>query len=716
MRTQNKFWWFVGVATFALVLALSTIGFLFWRQLTPAQRLVLQQVVIQHFAYFFSAGVLLLAAFGFTIDWFFRFYVLPVRQLVEQTQLLRTVNPELKLEIEGSRDLVWIANTINEMCAEKSRGDGGRQQREGEILAQEKMEKRILETILDQHPSGVIISNLDGTIVFYNHNARRLLSMARAGREERMDMNLVGLGRSLYDFIDRDCLKSALGRIRARIDRKDPSPVEYLLVGSGNKGLIQAELVAVVDQKHHLTGFVLLLTNIQAEFEKSRQRERELKEMLGALGDTASLLALAKSRFSEDIEKAGLKRVLDKSVGDLEDLIEKARGRIKRLPEHLHPIAPVCVGDWAAGLASALKNETGLEMILDLSEPDQWIKVDGCSLNSCLIRIFRLFAPGLSNRLRCRIDREDNICVIDFMAADSEAFEWEKLDRLLQEANCSAAATGLPVKTILEYHGAELHPIFGSGDRPGGLRLLLPTEANSHLHSCSLEGQKITVLPESRPVFYDFDLFNQPGQTPEMDNRLLTELTYTVFDTETTGLDPRGGDEIISIGAVRIVNGRLLMEEKFDQLVDPRRYLPWESVKFHGIKPEMLEGQPTIEEVLPRFHRFAKDTVLVAHNAAFDMRMLQVKEEQTGVKFINPVLDTMHLSAVVHPAHSSHRLGDIASRLGVKIKGRHTALGDALATAEIFLKLIPLLEAKGIRTLKEARLASQKTYYARLKY
>ncbi len=144
--------------------------------------------------------------------------------------------------------------------------------------------------------------------------------------------------------------------------------------------------------------------------------------------------------------------------------------------------------------------------------------------------------------------------------------------------------------------------------------------------------------------------------------------------------------------------------------------MPPESTRIHGIKPEMLEGQPRIEEVLPQFRRFAEGSVLVAHNAAFDMRMLQIKEASTGVRLINPVLDTLLLSAVVHPSHTDHNIDDIARRLGIRVVGRHTALGDAIATAEIFIKLIPLLERKGIHTLKEARLASQKTYYARLKY
>ena len=221
---------------------------------------------------------------------------------------------------------------------------------------------------------------------------------------------------------------------------------------------------------------------------------------------------------------------------------------------------------------------------------------------------------------------------------------------------------------------------------------------------------------DSRPEFYDFDLFGAHEDSAALAERPLAELSYTVFDTETTGLSPREGDRIIQIGATRIVAGKLRRQEAFEQLVDPDRDLPAAGIAIHGITPAMVQGQPRIGEVLPAFHAFAQETVLVAHNAAFDMAFLQVEEAGSGVRFTQPVLDTLLLSAVIHPQQESHSLEAIAERLGVTILGRHTALGDAMVTAEVFLKMIPLLAAQGITTLAQAREAAQKTYLARVQY
>jgi DNA polymerase-3 subunit epsilon len=277
--------------------------------------------------------------------------------------------------------------------------------------------------------------------------------------------------------------------------------------------------------------------------------------------------------------------------------------------------------------------------------------------------------------------------------------------------NVGGETSLLTLRDLTERHGGEIWYQREPARQIGFCRLLLPAALPQDV----LTAQAL-LHRGSRPDYYDFDLFRQLATSHALDDQPLSALTYTAFDTETTGLDPSGGDEIIQIGAVRIVNGRLLKNEYFDQLVDPKRPVAPESTEIHGITEDMLEGRPTIDQVLPAFSAFCADTVLVGHNAAFDMRFLQLKERVAGVAFKQPVLDTLLLSPVIHPNQESHKLEAIAERLGVAVMGRHSALGDTMVTAEVFLKMIPLLAQMGIRTLREARDAAEKTYYARAKY
>lgn len=209
---------------------------------------------------------------------------------------------------------------------------------------------------------------------------------------------------------------------------------------------------------------------------------------------------------------------------------------------------------------------------------------------------------------------------------------------------------------------------------------------------------------------------SERAQDASLLDRPLDSLIYTAFDTETTGLQPGNGDEIIQIGALHVVDGHIQADQAFEALIDPQRPINPESEKIHGISSDMLTGKPTITAVLPRFHKFCAGSVLLGHNVAFDMRFLQIKESTTGIVFDQPVVDTLLLSAVAYPNQVHHSLESSMALLGVEIEHRHSAYSDAVATAQVFIKLVPLLAERGIITLGQAIEASKKTPYARLSY
>lgn len=174
--------------------------------------------------------------------------------------------------------------------------------------------------------------------------------------------------------------------------------------------------------------------------------------------------------------------------------------------------------------------------------------------------------------------------------------------------------------------------------------------------------------------------------------------SYIIFDLETTGLSSQK-DKITEIGAVKIVNGEIV--DNYNSFVNPEVPIPFNIEKLTGINDSMVINAPTIEEVLPEFLEFCKDSVLVAHNAAFDIGFIEKNANDLNINSDFTVVDTLALARILLPKLSRYRLNVVAKELGVSLENHHRALDDAMATAEIFIKFISMIDEKGIKTLNE---------------
>ena len=219
-----------------------------------------------------------------------------------------------------------------------------------------------------------------------------------------------------------------------------------------------------------------------------------------------------------------------------------------------------------------------------------------------------------------------------------------------------------------------------------------------------------TIAP--RPLVFDFDLMNA-DKTKHITDTPLSELCFVPFDTETTGLSVER-DAIVQLGAVRVLNGRIVEGEVMDVFVNPGRPIPPASTEIHHVTDGDVADAPDIGVVGRSFHHFARGAVLVAHNAPFDIGLLRKYEADMGVEWTHPVLDTVLLSAVVFGTTEEHSLDALCARLAIDIPAdlRHTALGDAKATAEALVKLLPLLHGKNIKTF--GQLIEQTRQHSRL--
>ncbi|GMG97100.1 PolC-type DNA polymerase III [Tepidimicrobium xylanilyticum] len=169
--------------------------------------------------------------------------------------------------------------------------------------------------------------------------------------------------------------------------------------------------------------------------------------------------------------------------------------------------------------------------------------------------------------------------------------------------------------------------------------------------------------------------------------------SFVVFDIETTGLSSRN-DMITEIGAVKIKNGQIV--DQFSQLINPEVPIPSKITNLTGITDEMVKDKPTIKEVLPRFYAFIENSVLVAHNASFDVSFIKEQCARLNLTFDNPIFDTLELSRALFPELKSHKLNLVAKHLNVSLLNHHRAVDDAKATAEIFIKCMEILKSSGI--------------------
>jgi len=639
-------------------------------------------------------------------------------RLAGQIRVVTRANPAQRVAPPGQPALDAIAVAANELAEERSRLQAESQATIAQAMSRVEDERNRFAALVAELEQSVLVCNRDGTILLFNEAARSLLAVAGGERAT----HAVGLGRSAFGVLDRDLVMHALEKLDAQVGRGERANAHFVaalrggsqlrvnvapvLRGSGAGAEAQAALA--------VTGFVLLLQDITESVERDA---RSLALFQDLVDGTRSAIAHIRAAIGAMIEqpaldapdRAGQAQIVQAQAARLAERLESVGSDMAARLRRNWPVEEIRGVDLLALACRRIGRRDGFAASIDRADPELWMRVDSFTLVQAVSSLAgRLHEEFAVRDIRFRLQAAGQQVHLDLAwkgapMSSETAFTWQN-DSFTHGGEDSP----LSLAQVMERHGGQAWYQRDTPSQTNLFRLALPLapERPSTLSR--------TPLP-ARPEFYDFDLFHRSG-TAALDERRLKELSYTVFDTETTGLEPGMGDELVSIGAVRIVNGRLLRSETFETLVDPCRSVPAQAVAVHGITPERLAGQPKILDVLPRFHGFCEDTVLVGHNAAFDLRFLQLKEAQTGVCFRQPVLDTLLLAAVVSPAEPSQSLEAIAERLGVAIVGRHTALGDALATAEVFLKLLPLLAGLGIETLGQARAASERTYYARLNY
>lgn len=623
---------------------------------------------------YFIAGVVAFFGLAGLAAWIWHVFdetiARPILALAAELRTRAAAPVTSDFEPGASRHLEELAEASRAMHAALEEARASLEQALAEKTALMARDKALLEALLRELADGVVVVASNGRILLYNRVAAALLGP-------------LGLDRPLERYLRTDPVEAAIERLAAK-EATDGSAMFLTSPMSGNQ--IFTGTVSAVDLDENRTAHVLHFRDMTEDLRIHGDIERLLRRTIegarrpaSAMGAVLDVLNAVPDMSAEDRARfdASLREELSQLTNMLEDSASKEQS--------------LSAGHWPI-------REIGVRQIFD----------------AILVRV--------SGRLNVRpsdlIARCDGYAITETLAYVTNALAARPE---YSDFSLSAEAAGGEVRLHLAWRGPTLplgeletwlsQPVATAyGDYTG--RDALTAHRSDVWVERAEDGARIVMpLPAAgdhavseRPgplEFYDFGLPTHAD--PDLGPRSLSEVAFTVFDTETTGLDP-SRDAVVQISGVRIVGGRLLRDEVFDRLVNPGRTIPQSSTEIHGISDAMVAEAAAFDTVADEFLHFAEGSVLVAHHAAFDMAFLHRNAQASGKPLTVPVLCTALLSSRLFSHSGDHTLDGLAARCGVEIEAalRHTALGDAVATAEIFLKLIPLLETRGIQSLDES--------------
>lgn len=678
--------------------SLLAAGLLAWLALAPDTRAALLADPRSALLLLLGAGAAAAAGWG---AWqLLRPHIGMVPRLVHALDILRESNPSFRLTREAPPEL---ARAINALAADFQYRLGAVENRIREATDELAGERDLLAALLAQLREAVLVCADDGRILLYNPPAQQLLSGEHAP--------FVGLGRSVFSLFRRSVILHCLDRL-AEHDSQDSDAAVRAIINTRDGRLLRARFSPL--QQGRLSGFFLTLAEAEGVAAGMAQPEEQRAEVTdSALRHLThvrtAIEALRDYPAMEDAQRERFLAMIDDESAVLGNCLAHSRQLEHAAQQARWPLEEIAAETFCAVLQRRVAAAAEGAVSLRVETPDDWLRADSYAMAAALRFVAARVRSELDGAAFClRLSHSDDHAALDLLWSGPPVppARWSQWER--QPVQQGDGALPYTLSEIARRHGGECWPL---QEGVAGARWLLPL-ANA-------PGQRAAVehAAGARPEYYDFNLFQTaPRDGDDRRDTRLRELICTAFDTETTGLDPAAGDEIIAIGGIRVVNGRILSQEVFESLVATGRPIAASAQAVHGISAAMLADAPSAEQLLPRFARFCEDTVLLAHNGAFDLSFLTRQGGGLGIDFSQPILDTLLLSAVLYPEGDAHQLEAIAERLGVSVIGRHTALGDAIVTAEIFVRLIPLLEARGIETLGDALRASQETWYARLDY
>lgn len=220
-------------------------------------------------------------------------------------------------------------------------------------------------------------------------------------------------------------------------------------------------------------------------------------------------------------------------------------------------------------------------------------------------------------------------------------------------------------------------------------------------------------------IIYGVEAYLAPDKTPVVTNSKGQNIdtTYCILDLETTGFSATT-EKITEIGIMKLKDGEVI--DQFSCFVNPEKHIPQRVSEVTNITDDMVKDAETIDKVFPKMLEFLGNSVIVAHNAGFDVGFLKQNAKKLGYKFDYTYIDTLSLAKDLFPEYKKYKLGKIAENLGIKVEVAHRALDDVDTTVKVFKVMLDMLKKRGAEKLEDIEKVSsteetKKEEYKKLK-
>lgn len=220
-------------------------------------------------------------------------------------------------------------------------------------------------------------------------------------------------------------------------------------------------------------------------------------------------------------------------------------------------------------------------------------------------------------------------------------------------------------------------------------------------------------------IIYGVEAYLAPDKNAVVENCKGQDIDtiYCVLDLETTGFSATN-EKITEVGIMKLKNGEVI--DQFSKFVNPEKHIPERVTEVTNITDEMVKDAKTIKEIFPEILEFIEGSVLVAHNAPFDIGFLKQNAKALGYEFDYTYLDTLSLAKDLFPEYKKYKLGKIAENLGIKVEVAHRALDDVDTTVKVFKIMLDMLKDCGAKKIEDINKVSctkeaKKEEYKKLK-